>query len=157
MSIGERSKVWKQIWDLQIPNVEKTFLWRVCHESLPTRQNLQRRKVIEDAFCLFYKMEDETAIHILWQCSSARDVWCVGPKKLQKSMDEGRDFLGVVEAVLAKCSPEDIGFFAGAARRLWLRRNEVVHGGAFVHPNTLVHSIQPAMEDFIMARGIKKA
>ena len=57
-STGERSTVWKKIWELKIPNVEKMFLWRVCHESLPTRQNLQRRNIIDDAFCLFCRMEE---------------------------------------------------------------------------------------------------
>jgi hypothetical protein len=138
---------------LKIPNAEKNFLWRACHESLPTRQNLKWRNIIDDASCPFCNMEDETAIHILWQCPLAKDVWCVGPKKLQKSMEEGKNFKGVVEAVLEKCSPEDMAFFAGVARRIWWRRNEVVHGGVFVHPISLVQQVQQAMEDFVMAQS----
>ena len=65
-SIGERSTVWKKIWELKIPDVEKTFLWRACHESLPMRQNLQRRNIIDDASYPFCSLEEETAIHILW-------------------------------------------------------------------------------------------
>jgi hypothetical protein len=152
-STGKRPKVWKKIWNLKIPNAEKNFLWRACHESLPTRQNLKWRNIIDDASCPFCNMEDETAIHILWQCPSAKDVWCVGPKMLQKSTEEGKNFRGVVEAVLEKCSPEDMAFFAGVARRIWWRRNEVVHGGVFVHPISLVQQVQQAMEDFVMEQS----
>ena len=65
-------------------------------------------------------------------------MWCVGPKALPKSTEEGMTFRRVVEAVLVKCSLKDRIFFVGAAQRIWLRRNEVVHRGVFVHPNTLV-------------------
>jgi hypothetical protein len=150
-STGERSKVWKQIWELQIPNVEKSFLWRACHESLPTRQNLYRRKIVDNASCPICRMEEETALHILWQCFSTRDVWCVGPKMLQKSTGEGLDFLRVVAAVLAKCFLEDTAQFAGVARRIWWRHNEVVHGGVLSHPSTLVIRTQQAIEYFITA------
>lgn len=43
-----QSKVWKTLWKLNIPNAEKVFFWRACHDILPTRDNLVRRKVIPD-------------------------------------------------------------------------------------------------------------
>jgi ribonuclease HI len=155
-SNGGRSTVWKQIWDLKIPNVEKNFLWRACHESLPTRYNLFRRKIVEDPLCPICGLDAETALHILWQCSSARDVWCVGPKKLQKNSDSGLEFLQVVEGVFAACSWEDTAQFAGIARRIWLRRNRVVHEGIFSHPNSLVQQARQATEDFHLALGLKE-
>lgn len=41
----EISRVWNDLWKLKIPNVEKKFHWRACHESLPTRSNLLKRKI----------------------------------------------------------------------------------------------------------------
>ncbi|XP_059458307.1 receptor-like protein 6 [Corylus avellana] len=35
-----RSNVWKRIWKLKIPSVEKNFIWRACQDILPTRDNL---------------------------------------------------------------------------------------------------------------------
>ena len=32
--------VWARLWKLKIPNKIKVFGWRVCHEILPTRENL---------------------------------------------------------------------------------------------------------------------
>jgi hypothetical protein len=155
-SMGVRSPVWKQIWGLKIPNAEKNFLWRACHESLPTRQNLYRRKIVEDSSCPICGLEEETASHIIWQCSSARNVWCVGPNELQKSTGEGSEFLQVAEDVFAKCSEETVAQFAGIARRIWLRRNEVVHEGVFLHPNILVQRSMQAFEDFSLVWGQKE-
>jgi hypothetical protein len=43
--------IWHLIWQLNIPNVEKHFLWRACHDILPTRVNLCARKIITDPLC----------------------------------------------------------------------------------------------------------
>jgi hypothetical protein len=39
---------WKQLWALLVPNVEKIFLWRACHDILPTRENLHKKKIIRN-------------------------------------------------------------------------------------------------------------
>ena len=44
---------------------------------------------------------------------------------------------------------EEILLFVGIARRIWLRRNEVVHGGSFMSPNTLMQRAKNALEDFL--------
>jgi hypothetical protein len=41
-------KIWKGIWNSQIPNTVKTFMWRACQNLLPTRENLAKRKIITD-------------------------------------------------------------------------------------------------------------
>lgn len=65
--------IWRSIWQLNIPN-EKHFLWRACHDSLPTRANMCSRKVITDPSCPICEREPETAFHTLWQCPSVSDV-----------------------------------------------------------------------------------
>jgi hypothetical protein len=110
----------------------KKFLWRACHDILPTR-----RKITNDPTCPLCGPETETTVHILWQCPSAADAWSVGCAKLQKRSTStyGLNFYQVVEDVLQRCSLEEIKLLVGIARRLWLRRSDVVFGGNFVHPN----------------------
>jgi hypothetical protein len=38
--IDKNKKMWVSLWKLQIPNVEKNFLWRACHKILPTKASL---------------------------------------------------------------------------------------------------------------------
>lgn len=85
-SLESNSRVWSSLWALKIPNAEKNKikLWRTCHEILPTRSNLHKRKIIEDPLCPLCGRAPETVSHILWRCPSAMDAWSVGRVKLQK-------------------------------------------------------------------------
>jgi hypothetical protein len=53
----------------------------------------------------------------------------------------------VVEQVL-RTSEEDIKLFVGLARKLWFWRNEVIHGGQFIHPNELVKRTICSIDDY---------
>jgi hypothetical protein len=95
----QNREVWKLIWKLKVPNVEKNFIWRACHDILPTRENLQKRKVVNDPLCPVCGKEEETTVHILWNCPSAMDVWGVSCKKFQKSSLTGPRFIDIAEEV----------------------------------------------------------
>jgi hypothetical protein len=95
-------------------------------------------------------------VYILWECPSARDVWCMGSIKFQKISNKGNDFLAIVEEMFSKCQPEELRHFAGIVRRMWLRRNEVVHGGPFLHPNLPVQNAVHAAEEFAELSQIGK-
>jgi ribonuclease HI len=55
----------------------------------------------------------------------------------------------MVDMVFRTCTTEEVLHSAGIARRLWLRRNEVVHRGPFLDPNILVQRARIAMEEFV--------
>jgi hypothetical protein len=92
--------------------------------------------------------------HILWDCPSARDVRSGSLKKFQKSSSWGPTFRQAVIEVIQGCDDEAISLFVGIARRIWFRRNEVIHGGLFSHPNVLVQRAREDVEDFAAANKI---
>ncbi|KAL0003703.1 hypothetical protein SO802_011264 [Lithocarpus litseifolius] len=49
---GANSKVWKAIWSMRVPNRVRTLLWRAGTNSLPTKVNLVRRRVLTKDVCL---------------------------------------------------------------------------------------------------------
>ena len=51
------SGIWSAIWKLNVPGKIKHFLWRACTNSLPTKTNLLRRKVISESLCHRYGYE----------------------------------------------------------------------------------------------------
>jgi hypothetical protein len=112
---------------------------------------LLRRKVIIDPTCPICGREAEsgsTVFHILWDCASARDVWCWGPVFLQKSSYVGPSFMQVVEGIFQRGENDDIRLFVGVARRLWLRRNEFIHDGFFANPDRVMQGACQVMEEF---------
>lgn len=141
-------EVWKACWRLQIPNAVKMFLWKACHNLLPTKANLLRKKVVDNALCPICLREVETIEHILWDCPSASDVWSGGPITLQKCVSLGLNFFQLFETLLARCETEELELFVVTARRIWLRRNDVIHRGFFTHPTQLLCDARIALEDF---------
>lgn len=67
--------LWRSIWGLRVPNKVKNFLWRVCHEAIPTKSNLKRRHIIINSLCEQCWNEDETPLHALWSCCELSSVW----------------------------------------------------------------------------------
>ncbi|XP_059450901.1 uncharacterized protein LOC132181678 [Corylus avellana] len=143
--------VWKLIWKLKVPSVEQNFLWKACQDILPTRENLHKRHIIDDPGCPICGLEVETVFHILWRCPSAMDVWGEGDRKFQKSSLNGPQFVQVVERMFQVCNLDEMRLFVGLARRIWLRRNEVIHGGSFASPKELLIRTRGALLDFQQA------
>ena len=70
---------WKKVWRLPVPHKVKHFLWRACHDILPTKANLMQRKVLSDDICEECMLEVETSAHFFWSCPRAKQVWrCSG-------------------------------------------------------------------------------
>jgi ribonuclease HI len=145
---SEINKFWTSLWALNVPGVVKVFLWKACHNLLPTKANLFQRKVTTDPLCPICEVEVETTCHILWGCRSASDVWGVCPRKIQKCSSSGFDFAQIIDELLHKLDQEDFELLATVARRIWLRRNSVVFGGVLQNPNCLVTSAMEACTAF---------
>ena len=43
---------WSGLWKLKVPNKVKTYVWRACTNSLPTLENLLKRKVVLSSICM---------------------------------------------------------------------------------------------------------
>lgn len=80
------------------------------------------------------------------------DVWSSGCPRIQKCSFVGPDFLEVVEGVFDKCTRDEMELFCSIARPIWMRRNEVLHEGSFVHPTSLVQRAVQAVEDYRRAQ-----
>ena len=147
------NKVWKALWQLWIPQVEKVCFWRACHDILPTRDRLFRRKVISDPSCPICGLEAETIAHILWHCPLAQDVWSGGCTKFQKSSYSDQEFLQIAESMLEKCDVEEFQTFVMVTRRIWLRRNEFMYEGAFSPPGAIIKQAETVIKDYNQAQS----
>uniref|UniRef100_A0A2N9F0V6 Reverse transcriptase zinc-binding domain-containing protein n=1 Tax=Fagus sylvatica TaxID=28930 RepID=A0A2N9F0V6_FAGSY len=72
-----QNRFWKQIWTLKVPPKLKHFAWHVAHDlDLPTKENLVKRKVLQDPTCDRCKGICEWVGHALFTCPCVQDAWC---------------------------------------------------------------------------------
>jgi hypothetical protein len=68
--------------------------------------------------------------------------------EIQKCSNAENSFKEVVEMFFVLCSPEEVDFNVEIARRIWFRRNSVVYGGDFLHPNEVLSSATTAISNY---------
>lgn len=68
-------EVWDTIWGAQVPQKIKHFTWKACHNALPTKENLTKRRLSRDNLCPKCQKQPETAEHMLLLCDWTRPIW----------------------------------------------------------------------------------
>jgi hypothetical protein len=64
------------MWHLRVPPRVHFFLWLVSKNRLLTRDNLEKRRNMEDLSCLFCA-EKESTHHLLFDCMIAQQAWSI--------------------------------------------------------------------------------
>ena len=68
--------------------------------------------------------------------------------KFQKRSCGENDFFNIFADIIERSDGPEVEVFAVTARRIWLRRNGVLHGESLTHPNQLLCEVDVAIEDF---------
>jgi hypothetical protein len=66
----------KWIWKAKIPLKIKIFMWQLCKNALPTRENLRKRNWMGSPLCSFCN-QVETNDHLFFVCNTSKVVWGV--------------------------------------------------------------------------------
>jgi hypothetical protein len=70
-----QNKVWKKIWELNIPPRCQVFLWRILNNIVPVRFELAKRGVNCTILCPMCFSQCETLDHTFMHCYRAKKVW----------------------------------------------------------------------------------
>nr|POE55048.1 putative ribonuclease h protein [Quercus suber] len=116
-------KVWNGIWSLRIPNRVKSLMWRAGLDSLPTRTNLRKRRLITDDICPHCNLNSESSLHALWSCPSLLPIWKVHFDWLLKDSWNCRSLLDIFQ--LCHESSDLLDLFAMISSLIWARRNQL--------------------------------
>ena len=57
-------QTWRRLWDMNVPNKFKHFAWKACKNILAIKENLKKRKIIEDCTCDSCGKESESTCHL---------------------------------------------------------------------------------------------
>ena len=116
------SGIWSAIWKLNVPGKIKHFPWRAYTNSLPTKTNLLRRKIISESLCHQCGKSDEDTKHALWDCEAIKQVWCVDFGWVNRFEAEQGNFLDLFDRMVSKSGKAEL--FAISARHIWVHRNK---------------------------------
>nr|POF23179.1 putative ribonuclease h protein [Quercus suber] len=122
-NLAPTKRLWKGIWSLRVPNRVKTLLWQAGTDSLPSRANLMKRKVLCNDLCPDCKLESETTFHALWACRAVAQVCELKFAWLRKLSDKCSSFLDVIQICQDHGALLDL--FAMLVSLLWTRRNQL--------------------------------
>ncbi|XP_042954577.1 uncharacterized protein LOC122290987 [Carya illinoinensis] len=148
---SEKSELWKHIWELEVYGGCKHFLWKAVSNTLPTRANLYKRKIIEDPLCPICQREEENVLHALWSCPAASDVWGEMLSPVQKWRLEEKDFQQLWLRMVKRLTKNQIEITVNIMKRIWGRRNEVLFENKFMDPGKLVQNALIGWEVFLEA------
>ena len=103
----DNSFTWEEIWNWDVPNKVKMFMWRLAHDRLAVRRNLARRGMQVDTCWPMCCRVDEDYKHLFLKCKGAKENWRI------LNLEEYR------KALLPCCSGKDL------IQRIWSFTSQV--------------------------------
>ncbi|CAN1146778.1 Putative ribonuclease H protein At1g65750 [Linum perenne] len=134
-------KMWKWLWQLDLPPKIKFFLWRVCRNALPTKIGLFRRRCSTSSLCHTCNGDDETLEHMLFHCPVSMSFWqqvlptLQGPSMIQSA----QSWFKSLASTVSQSTATQIGY---TLWYIWKMRNEF-----------LFQNISPQLPDLISKRA----
>ena len=133
-STQTQGATWRRIWKLKVPPKVRMFIQQACTNSLPTRDNLNRRHVSVEAHCEFCCQHPETATHMLWECPFTRNVQGLCKGRIQKCSNTASDFFLLFKHMLTILSPTEMDRWAIIAWTIQNARNQFCFEHIQLHP-----------------------
>lgn len=116
--------LWTKIWSLSVPPKIRTFLWSICQNAIPTRENLHKKKISPDPLCQMCHTEIETTEHVFLLCRWTKEIWRDNRIQSMTQMKQIRriDQWMMTEFTSRRTSPER-EFIAWVLWQIWKARN----------------------------------
>lgn len=113
-----------QCCKLKIPPIKiKLFFWQACAGCTPTTDALRKKNIECPSLCQWCKREDETLIHIMYECEVSKNVWNCFPMVLPRP--NSQSFAKWAMYLFDQLSKYHMSLFITYCWSLWRARNEV--------------------------------
>ena len=100
--------LWKGIWSLNVPSKVKILVWRAAKNSLPTKQNLVKRKVLTNDCCDHCKMQQEDTLHALYLSPKLEEIWFSVQAWNQHNLQQKTSFVDLMGCILVENRDPDL-------------------------------------------------
>ncbi|XP_042944716.1 uncharacterized protein LOC122278602 [Carya illinoinensis] len=142
----QNERLWRKVWRLTNSGKVKQFLWEALNGILPTRSILFKRRIIDNSTCPVCNREEETDIHVLWDCPASVDVCGEDCSPVRKWGRNYADFTTLWSNLQSKLEEGKLHIVAEVLYDLWKRRNDMVFEGKFKGPCVLIQQAVQEVE-----------
>ena len=136
------------IWSLPVPSKVRNLVWRATKNSLPTKTNLVKRKIITNSTCKSCQQANEDVCHALFHCSKLSDLWNKVPLWNHDSLRQATTFIDLTGCVFAE--NKDPTLFSMMIWALWNRRNNLRLGKTVISLDQVLHQAKDRLREFTL-------
>jgi hypothetical protein len=155
---------WKQLWKLKLNARLKLFLWKIAWDIVPSKARLQAVFPIspDDSMCPLCNMEEDSLLHLFFNCSFARIAWRSSFWPLDSQAWSSLSLSSWVQGIISPHAAfgipkDDVHLFqifsAVLCDRLWFCRNKAIHEGSIPDISKLALSIKKTASAHAAAWG----
>jgi hypothetical protein len=120
---GVRQVFTPVMWKIEVPPRIHIFLWLLANNKVLTRDNLAKRKDLDDLTCLFCA-EPESVQHLFFGCCVAQSIWETISEII--GITVGRDFESVAKLWIRDKNCKFVNIVNAAVLwALWKTRNNL--------------------------------
>ncbi|XP_074374534.1 uncharacterized protein LOC141714940 [Apium graveolens] len=120
------AEFWRKLWNLKLPGKVLNLIWRACRDCLPTTQALSLKRVNVPVMCPWCQLCEEDGVHVLFQCSFAREVWTTASLNNLVSVWPNETMLTVLKRMSQTASSEQLLMIYMLCWSLWQHQNDWV-------------------------------
>lgn len=116
--------------------------------AMPTKDNLVRRKIIQDASCSLCSGGVETIEHVLRDCTMAASIWFSSP--LSFRVHEARNIAWVdwIASLAPSLARDSFDLVLMSIWHIWKERNALMWQGSTRHPLDINYNAQAWLVEY---------
>uniref|UniRef100_A0A7N2LR17 Reverse transcriptase zinc-binding domain-containing protein n=1 Tax=Quercus lobata TaxID=97700 RepID=A0A7N2LR17_QUELO len=135
--------LWEAVWKLNVPSKVKNLMWRACRDSLPTKSNLVRWKVLTDDAC---KILREDVVHALYSCPKLQELWNKCPQWKHEKFKLSPSFSDIMSSILVE--DKNPALFSMVVWNIWNQQNNSRLGKLTTSIPQLLEQVQDRLQEF---------
>ena len=137
--------LWNKIWGLNVPAKVKNLAWCACQNSLPTKTNLMKRKVVVGSVCDICKLQQEDTAHALYHCPKLDNLWNLTPSWNHNTLKQSVSLIDMLDFDLTK--NRDLDLFISVIWATWNHCNNLRLGKPVVPLNQQLQVARDKLQD----------
>lgn len=135
---SQNNNIWKKLWALHTIPRHKMIVWRILHNTLPVRTELNKRGVNCPPLCPRCYSNLETTNHIFMSCERTQRVWFGSQLSIRFPDNSTINFSDWLFDAISNQTEEIIIKISAITYSIWHARNKAIFENQFVSEDTII-------------------